>query len=227
MRGWHGTMNRVSTAEQVMSVHVQPTTVCTCIMSAALWTWAFSLSLSLSLSLFLKKNTVNLNKHPPASDVELKVFSIGLFGGCHPCMRTHREDHSSPGNGNPPGSVLAEKKKTPSLRNPSLSLLPFGAVRVEEEEGGGGGGGEGEALCDRVCVHRCRRPLRKRIQRNVLRPVLHIMRSFWGNQTVQERENLRCCGGMRALDVRTRGCVHACAAFVRACVRESIGIPKL
>ena len=182
-----------------------------------------SLSLSLSLSLFLKKKTVNLNKHPPASDVELKVFSIGLFGGCHPCMRTHREDHSSPGNGNPPGSVLAEKKKTPSLRNPSLSLLPFGAVRVEEEEGGGGGG-EGEALCDRVCVHRCRRPLRKRIQRNVLRPVLHIMRSFWGNQTVQERENLRCCGGMRALDVRTRGCVHACAAFVRACVKVSVSL---
>lgn len=113
MRGWHGTMNRVSTTEQeVMSVHVQPTTVCTCIMSAALWTWAF----------FLKKKKKNLNKHPPASDAELKVFSIGLFGGCHPCMRTHREDHSSPGREILQVLAEGEKKKTPIAPQPVSQL---------------------------------------------------------------------------------------------------------
>lgn len=170
---------------------------------------------------FLKKKKKNLNKHPPASDAELKVFSIGLFGGCHPCMRTHREDHSSPGREILQVLAEGEKKKPQSLRNPSLSLLPFGAVRVVEAEEEGEGE-EGEALCDRVCVHRCRRPLRKRIQRNVLRPVLHIMRSFSGNQTVQKRENLRCCGGMRALDV-PYAWMRACAACVR-CVKVSVSL---
>lgn len=37
----------------------------------------------------------NLN-NTPASKVELKVFSIGLFGGCHPFMGIQIEEHSSP-----------------------------------------------------------------------------------------------------------------------------------
>lgn len=75
MRGWHGTMKRVS-AEQVISLahslHLHD--VCS-------WTW------------FGEEKNLN---NTPASNGELKVFSIGLFGGCHPLMGTHREDHSSP-----------------------------------------------------------------------------------------------------------------------------------
>ncbi len=73
MRGWHGTMKRVS-AEQVISV-----------------TLAHSLHLHdvYSRTRFLKKNL----KKTPASNVELKVFSVGLFRDCHPFMGIHIEEH--------------------------------------------------------------------------------------------------------------------------------------
>lgn len=79
---------------------------------------------SLDLGFFLKKKKKkkNLNKHPPASDAELKVFSIGLFGGCHPCMRTHREDHSSPGREILQVLAEGEKKKTPIAPQPVSQL---------------------------------------------------------------------------------------------------------
>lgn len=75
MQDWHGTMKRVS-AEQVISVTLAHSLHLHDVCS---WTW------------FQK----NLN-NSPASNVELKVFSIGLFGGCHPFMGIHIEEHSSP-----------------------------------------------------------------------------------------------------------------------------------
>lgn len=62
MRSWHGTMNRVN-AEQIISQ-----------------TLAHSLHLHHACSWTC---LVNLN-NTPTSDVELKVFTVGLFGGCHP-----------------------------------------------------------------------------------------------------------------------------------------------
>lgn len=55
----------------------------------------------------------NLN-NTPASKVELKVFSIGLFGGCHPFIGIQIEEHSSPWTvRNPP--VLATVAPHPSV----------------------------------------------------------------------------------------------------------------
>lgn len=75
MRGWHGTIKRVS-AKPVISE-----------------TLAHSLHLHDVCSWTRFKKNLNIT---PASNVQLKVFTIGLFGGCHPFMRIHTEDHSSP-----------------------------------------------------------------------------------------------------------------------------------
>lgn len=45
--------------------------------------------------LLLDRLSENLNNNL-ASNVELKVFCEGLFGGCHPCMGIHMEVPSSP-----------------------------------------------------------------------------------------------------------------------------------
>lgn len=90
----------------------------------------------------------------PTSKAELKVFTVGLFGGCHPFMGVQIKAHSKLRAVINPPLLLATVAPAPGSQ-----LLPFSAGRVEKRS------------CYQVCGHRCRRHSTKRIQKEGLRTV--------------------------------------------------------
>lgn len=113
MRGWHGTMNRVS-SEHVIS---KPLAHKLHLHHVRYWTGLFLVVVFFSL----KKTYSNTS----ASKVELKVFQYRFVQSCHPFVRIQMVEHSSPwtvryssGFGNPRSALVSR-------------LLPFSTVRLK------------------------------------------------------------------------------------------------